>query len=311
MRHCAMIAGLCLFLSVFVSEAAAQDSLPIIDMHLHSYDEASYFVAPDEYGNMAPPTADAHFDATYEAMHRHQIVLGVVSNTASSEEAWIAKDEDKRFLRGFGSANLEEWTPESFEQLVKDGKVDVFGEIGAYYYGRTLADPYYDPYLKICEEYGIPVAIHTGGGPPQITYRGAPKARLVLGDPLLIEDVLVKYPKLKIYLMHSGEMWYEEALRLMLSYPQVYADLGVVLWVHPSPKSYGREFLLRAKEFGMLDRVMFGSDQMVWPHGIEMSLDQLESFDFLTQDEKRDILYNNAARFLGLSDEQIAAHNQH
>jgi predicted TIM-barrel fold metal-dependent hydrolase len=56
---------------------------------------------------------------------------------------------------------------------------------------------------------------------------------------------------------------------------------------------------------------MFGSDQMVWPHGIEMSLEQLESFDFLTQDEKRDILYNNAARFLRLSDEQIAAHHQY
>ncbi len=291
--------------------AGSQERLPIIDMHLHSYDEANYFVAPDMYGQMAPPTVDAHFEATYEIMRRHQIVLGVISNTASSEEAWLRKDKDKRFLRGFGSFGQDDWTPKSFEQLVKDGKIDVFGEIGAYYDGRTLADPYYDPYLKICEEYGIPVALHTGGGPPEITYRGFPKARLLLGNPLLIEDVLVKYPKLKIYLMHSGANYYLEALRLMVSYPQVYTDLGVVLWVHPMPKYYGREFLLRAKEFGVLDRVMFGSDQMVWPHGIEMSLEQLESFDFLTQDEKRDILYNNAARFLGLSDEQIAVHNQH
>jgi len=291
--------------------AGSQERLPIIDMHLHSYDDTNYFAAPDLYGNMAPPTADAHFEATYEIMRRHQIILGVVSATASSAEAWFAKDEDKRFLRGLSSRNQDEWTPYSFEQLVKDGKIDVFGEIGAYYHGLTLADPFYDPYLKICEEYGIPVAIHTGGGPPETTYRGSPKARLLLGNPLLIEDVLVKYPKLKIYLMHSGVNYYHEALRLMLSYPQVYTDLGVVLWVHPMPKYYGREFLLRAKEFGMLDRVMFGSDQMVWPHGIEMSLEQLESFDFLTQDEKRDILYNNAAKFLGLSDEQIAAHYQH
>ena len=279
-------------------------------MHLHSYDEASYFVAPDEYGQMAPPTVDAHFESTYEIMRRHQIVLGVISNSASSEEAWLQKDEDKRFLRGFGSFGQEEWTPESFERHVKDGTIDVFGEIGAYYDGLTLADPFYDPYLKICEEYGIPVALHTGGGPPEITYRGAPKARLLLGNPLLIEDVLVRYPKLKIYLMHSGEKYYQEALRLMLSYPQVYSGLGAVLWVHPMPKYYGREFLQRAKEFGILDRVMFGSDQMVWSHGIEMSLEQLESFDFLTRDEKRDILYNNAARFLGLSDEQIANHHQ-
>jgi len=291
--------------------AGSQERLPIIDMHLHSYDEASYFVAPDPYGQMAPPTVDAHFEATYEIMRRDNIVVGVISYSASSEEAWLAKDVDKRFLRGFGSFGQDDWTPKSFAQLVKDGKIDVFGEIGAYYDGRTLADPYYDPYLKICEEYGIPVAIHTGGGPPEITYRGAPKARLLLGNPLLIEDVLVKYPKLKINLMHSGANYYHEALRLMRSYPQVYSDLGVVLWIHPFPKYYGREFLMRAKEFGLLDRVMFGSDQMQWPHGIEMSLEQLESFDFLTQDEKRDILYNNAARFLGLSDEQIAAHHQH
>jgi hypothetical protein len=280
-------------------------------MHLHSYDEASYFVAPDQYGKLAPPTAAAHFEATYKIMRRHQIVLGVVSATESSAKDWFAKDKDKRFLRGLSSANQDEWTPESFEQLVKDGKIDVLGEIGAYYHGLTLADPFYDPYLKICQEYGIPVAIHTGGGPPEITYRGAPKARLILGNPLLIEDVLVKYPKLKIYLMHSGVFYYQEALSLMLSYPQVYADLGVVLWVHPLPKYYGQEFLVRAKEFGMLDRVMFGSDQMVWPHGIEMSLEQLESFEFLTLDEKRDILYNNAAKFLDLSEEQIAAHHEH
>ncbi len=309
MQHGMTVLIVVLFLGVFAVDTAAQEHLPVIDMHLHSYDKTDYFVAPDEFGTMAPLTADAHFKATYEIMRRHNIVLGVVSGSLASEEHWIAKDEDSRLLRGLGSIHYEEWTPESFEQLVKDGKIKVFGEIGAYYYGRTLADPFYDPYLKICEEYGVPVALHTGGGPPETNYRGSPEARLVAGNPLLIEDVLVKYPKLNIYLMHAGEMYYQEALRLMAAYPQVYADLGVVLWVHPLPKYYGREFLLRAKEFGMLHRVMFGSDQMVWPHGIELSLSQLDSFNFLTEDERRDILYNNAARFLRLSDEQIAAHN--
>ena len=174
----------------------------------------------------------------------------------------------------------------------------------------TLADPYFDPYLEICEEYGIPVAYHTGSGPPGITYRGAPKARLNLGDPFLIESVLVKYPKLKIYLMHAGENYYEEAARMMLSYPQVYADLGVVLWVHPATKYYGEQFLLRAKRFGLLDRVMFGTDQMVWPHAIEASIKQLESLSFLSDSDRRDILYNNAARFLGLTEEEIKAHHE-
>ena len=289
---------------------SAQDRpSPIIDMHLHSHDEGSYFIAPDQYGTMAPPTAEAHFNQTYKIMQRNDIVLGVISGTESSENSWMSKDHDKRFLRGLGFYK-DQWTPERFEQLVKAGKIDVFGEIGAYYSGKTLADPYYDSYLKICEQYGIPVAVHTGGGPPQITYRGAPNARLILGNPFLIEDVLVKFPRLKIYLMHAGVVYYEEALRLMLSYPQVYADLGVVLWVHALPKHYGREFVVRAKEYGLLDRVMFGSDQMVWPHAIELSLAQLDSFDFLTEEEKRDILYNNAARFLQLSPAEIESHHK-
>jgi predicted TIM-barrel fold metal-dependent hydrolase len=310
MRHCVVVVSLCAFLGSLPNGSFAQDGLPIIDIHLHGYDESSYFVAPDWLGNISPPTAAAHFEATYEIMRRQNIVLGVVSATESVAEVWFTKDEDQRFLRGLSSEEQEKWTPESFEQLVKDGKVDVLGEVGAYYRGLTLADPFYDPYLKICQKYGIPVAIHTGGGPPEVTYRGAPNARLILGNPLLIEDVLVKYPKLKIYLMHSGEMYYREALRLMTSYPQVYSDLGVELWAHPAVKYYGREFLQTAKEIGLLDRVMFGSDQMVWPHGIEMSLEQLDSFEFLSQEEKRDILYNNAAKFLGLSEEQIAAHHQ-
>ena len=60
----------------------------------------------------------------------------------------------------------------------------------------------------------------------------------------------------------------------------------------------------------MLDRVMFGSDQMVWPHAIESSLEELESIDFLSEQDRRNILYNNAARFLNLTEEQIATHHK-
>ena len=40
------------------------------------------------------------------------------------------------------------------------------------------------------------------------------------------------------------------------------------------------------------------------------SVGKLESFDFLTEEERRDILYNNAARFLELTDEQIEQHHE-
>jgi len=39
---------------------------------------------------------------------------------------------------------------------------------------------------------------------------------------------------------------------------------------------------------------------MVWPEAIGMAVDGIESAAFLTAEEKRDIFYNNAVRFLRL-----------
>ena len=62
-------------------------------------------------------------------------------------------------------------------------------------------------------------------------------------------------------------------------------------------------------EAGLGKRLMFGSDQMWWPETIDLAIDAIESAPFLTEEHRRDIFYNNAARFLRLSDEQVAAHH--
>ncbi len=61
--------------------------------------------------------------------------------------------------------------------------------------------------------------------------------------------------------------------------------------------------------FGIDKRIMFGSDQMVWPEAISMAIESIETADFLNEEQKRDIFYNNAARFLRLSEEDIARHH--
>jgi predicted TIM-barrel fold metal-dependent hydrolase len=48
--------------------------------------------------------------------------------------------------------------------------------------------------------------------------------------------------------------------------------------------------------------MLFGSDQMIWPETIRLAIETTESTDFLTDEQKRDIFYNNAARFLRLDD---------
>ena len=56
---------------------------------------------------------------------------------------------------------------------------------------------------------------------------------------------------------------------------------------------------------GFVKRLMFGSDQMVWPEGIGMAIEGIESAEFLTDEQRRDIFFNNAVRFLRLDEKQF------
>ena len=71
---------------------------------------------------------------------------------------------------------------------------------------------------------------------------------------------------------------------------------GVIGWSQPRPECY--RFLRGLVEAGYGDRIMFGSDQMVWTDRIEKTAEAIEQADFLTCQQKGDIFYNNAARFL-------------
>jgi hypothetical protein len=44
---------------------------------------------------------------------------------------------------------------------------------------------------------------------------------------------------------------------------------------------------------------------MVWPHAIEKSINQLNSYDFLTEEDKKKIFYDNAVKFLKLNEYRI------
>lgn len=275
----------------------AQDGVkPIIDMHLHDYTPQSYYVAPAPDGEMAPSNYADYKKEVDSLLKKYNVEKAVVSTIGGPT---IIQDT-ARLIPGYFTESPPKDTV-AFKKLIASGKLKVFGEIGAIYGGYTLSDPKFEPFLAICERYDIPVAVHTGGGAPGITYRGSPNFRLYLGDPFTVEDVLAKHPRLRIYLMHSGEVFYKHAIRLMEQYPQLYTDLGVILWIDKQPMYYGKQFLKEAKQFDLLDRVMFGSDEMVWPKGIEKSIKTLDSYSFLTEEDKRKIFYENAARFLRLN----------
>lgn len=153
----------------------------------------------------------------------------------------------------------------------------------------------------------MPVGIHVGTGPPGVIYLGSSGYRARMHSALTMEEVLVRHPRLRVYLMHAGYPLLEDLLVVLYAHPQLYVDVGVIVFTQPRAAFY--RFLQGIVESGFGNRVMFGSDQMVWPGVIERSIAVIEEAPFLSEAQKRDILYHNAARFLRLSEEEIARHH--
>jgi hypothetical protein len=277
---------------------------PIIDMHLHSY-PTGYM---GEAGMPNPVTGkpsssiieEAILEATLAEMHRYNITLAVTSGPLDALNRWKSK-EPERILGGVFFDELTQLpNVEELKEQFTEGRLEVLGELVAQMKGLTLSDTLFEPYLTLAEELDIPVGIHTGVGPSETPYTCCPEFRVKYGNPVLLEEVLVRHPKLQIYLMHGGWPYLEETKAIMSVYPQVYADLATIDWIIPREEFH--EYLKDLIRAGFGKRLMFGSDQMVWPEAIGMAVEGIESAKFLTKVEKRDIFYNNAARFLKLNE---------
>jgi hypothetical protein len=245
-----------------------------------------------------------------QIMRERNVVLGIVSgSTVAVVEQWHAAAPDLLW-KGISVDDPSTFMkPADLDRLFREGRLNVLGEVAAQYAGYSPSDPAFDAYWAVAERHGVPVGIHTGGGPPRTPYTCCPKFRLSLGDPLLLEDLLVKYPTLRVYVMHAGGFFPQNALMLMTMYPQVYVDIGALSWT-PTAGDMLEPFLIEAKRRRLLDRVMFGSDQMRWPEAIGLAVERVNRLGFLTIEEKRAIFYDNAAKFLRLTADQVARHHR-
>ena len=106
--------------------------------------------------------------------------------------------------------------------------------------------------------------------------------------------------------MHAGYPMIDDLLAVLYTHPQVYVDVGVIAYTQPRPAFY--RYLQAIFDAGFGKRVMYGSDNMVWPETIERSIRVIEEAPFLNAQQKRAILYDNAARFLRLNEEQMRKH---
>ena len=186
------IRSFALLLSVFGNHAFSQQPSspqqpPIIDMHIHA-------TAWDHYGSPPPPNmvtgkvpaarTDKEFmDATLAELKRYNIVKAVAGGPREHVLRWLAADPG----RIIGGTMMGPRFPIPDVSVLREdyraGRLRVLGELGLIYNGVAPNDPQMEPYWKLAEELDIPVALHTGLGPPRTPYECCPKFRNSLGNP--------------------------------------------------------------------------------------------------------------------------------
>jgi uncharacterized protein len=298
---------------------------PVIDVHVHAMDadfpgvapmcpNTSKFTASDPKTKEAPfgwakeectpelyPSAPGQYMKDVLAEMERLNVTAVVFGDPKSVQKW--KDAaPARVIPGTSFSNgLTPGQRLPLDELRKHFTQDgfkVMGEIGLQYEGISPSDPSVDSYFALAEELDIPVAIHMGTGGSGRANISVPKFRGSMGDPLLLEGLLARHPRLRVQVMHAGYPMIDNMLTLLQANSHVYVDVAGLIWSYPI-KEVNR-YIQRLVDAGFEDRVMFGTDQMIWPKLMAYSISIVQNADYLTPQQKRDILYNNAARFLKL-----------
>jgi predicted TIM-barrel fold metal-dependent hydrolase len=130
-------------------------------------------------------------------------------------------------------------------------------------------------------------------------------------NPVSLNNVLINFPQMKVVVEHINYPWYEELFFMMASDKNVYADLAMTYHL----QTILAWNLVKAKEYGVIDRIMYASDYCVAGHGvfsnnpgedmkkwIELIRNGINvilkncGWPLLTKEEIEGILYKNAAR---------------
>lgn len=285
--------------------AALFASPAIIDVHRH---------AAWPYGD-----GEAVRQAQIAEMEDAGVTLAVVSITTREDvERWqgeevlvgvalacprnLAEPRYKCFPETEGWVDID-W----LETQVALGRVDAIHEFGPSYYGISPSNPRLDPYWSLAARYDLPVGIHSQRGPragaPNSTRSDpncCPDFDSEMGNPALLRPILERHPRLRIWLQHVGSgnadhpTFWTETLDLLRDYPNVYVDLSITNGAGPVERYEATLRTLIDAGFG--HRIMFGSDNLP----IGPILERLNSIEWLSEDQRRAILHDNAARFFRL-----------
>jgi predicted TIM-barrel fold metal-dependent hydrolase len=328
MRKPALLAILLLlpvFLFAQVTAPKKTVPLPIIDVHVHAM-KVSPGMAPlcpwflrDMPGsdpNSPPPSflstgcaiplqparSDKEMQDSIMATMKRLNMTMVVYGDAGIIRNW-KKVAGDRIIPGIGVSSPNDMTVMAFTDSLSSGFYKVMGEVAPQYQGLSPSDMSLDAYFAAAEKLNIPVGIHMGTGGNGMANLTSPKYRASMGNPLLLEDLLARHPKLKVWVMHAGYPMVDNMIALMGANAYVYVDIAGLIWSYSQVEV--NVYLKRLVQAGFGKRIMYGTDMLIWPKLVETSLSLIENADYLSYDQKRDILFNNAVRFFRLDADKL------
>jgi predicted TIM-barrel fold metal-dependent hydrolase len=102
---------------------------------------------------------------------------------------------------------------------------------------------------ELAERHGLPILFHQGASPVR-------EAPLRFAHPLVMDEVAIRFPELRVVMAHLGHPWQRETIVTIRKHPHLYADISALFY---RPWSF-YEGLRLATEWGVLDKLLFGSD---------------------------------------------------
>lgn len=149
-------------------------------------------------------------------------------------------------------------------------------------FGLPPNDKRFYPLFAKCQELGVPVSVQVG--------HSAEPMPSMLGNPMLMDEIAITFPNLKINLSHTGWPWFREWCDLVWKHQNVYGDISAYMPKGLEPYQIKFMFSGRGK-----NKVMWGTN------GIGLARGRKELLEMDAKDDvKEKILRTNALRFLGI-----------
>jgi predicted TIM-barrel fold metal-dependent hydrolase len=151
--------------------------------------------------------------------------------------------------------------------------------IHPYGFGLPLNAAEWYPFYAKCAELDIPIVIQTG--------HSAEFMPSACGRPILLDDVALYFPELRLVAAHTGWPWVEELIALAWKHPNVYIAVS-----GHAPKYWDKSLVHFLNSRGM-GKVMWGTDYPLILH--EESLTQIEQLG-LKPEAKQALLRDTAVK---------------